>query len=242
MLAEYLETFKRDYENASKVFRSACDDYGHARACMKYANYRYVGRGQAGTVASPSEALTYFEKGCKLNNSDSCMYGGQLLVTGEVKQNNADQDIRKVNTRWFEWFGVVDERGYRMFQQPRLFSLQGVDLLKRGCELNNGAACSDLFDVYITGIKRPEVKTEIALPKEATVPKPSTALRSEGEYIVPKDLKQAFGFAYKACELKNWMGCFNLSQMYARGDGTAKDPANAEKFKRIALELRGDII
>lgn len=97
MLAEYLETFKRDYENASKVFRSACDDYGHARACLKYAHYRFVGRGQSGTSASPAEALSYFEKGCKLNNSDSCMYAGQLLVAEEVKTSNADQDIRKVN-------------------------------------------------------------------------------------------------------------------------------------------------
>lgn len=116
-----------------------------------------------------------------------------------------------------------------------------MDLLKKSCELNNGNACSDLFDVYISGIKRSDVQTGSVLTKGGTVPKPSTAAPSKSEYIVPKDVKQAFSFVYKSCELKNWIGCANLSQMYARGDGTAKDQENADKFKKIAKELRGDI-
>jgi len=207
MLAEYLETFKRDYENAAKVFRSACDDYGHGRACMKYASYRFVGRGQSGTTASSTDALSYFEKGCKLGDADSCMCAGQLLLSDEIKTSNAEQQVRK-----------------------------GVDHLTKGCDLNNGDACLDLFDTYITGIKRPEVSAESTATKGSADSKPST---TEAKYIIPKDTKKAFSAVYKSCELKNWIACGNLSQMYARGDGTAKDTEKAEKYKKIAIELRG---
>lgn len=38
-------------------------------------------------------------------------------------------------------------------------------------------------------------------------------------YEVEKDMKKAFDFALKGCELGNMYSCANLSQMYAKGDG-----------------------
>jgi TPR repeat protein len=39
------------------------------------------------------------------------------------------------------------------------------------------------------------------------------------EYAVPSDMKKAFQFALKGCELGNMYSCANLSQMYKKGDG-----------------------
>lgn len=71
-------------------------------------------------------------------------------------------------------------------------------------------------------------------------PKFSTVLHSDGDYVVSQDMEKAFNFAYKACELKNMYACANLSQMYARGDGTEQNPEKAEKFKKIAIDLQAD--
>lgn len=59
--------------------------------------------------------------------------------------------------------------------------------------------------------------------------------------IVQKDMQKAFTFAYKACELKNVYACANLSQMYARGDGTEKNEEKAEKFKKMAIDMQDEL-
>lgn len=97
MLAEFLETVKKDFDKASKVFRSTCDDYGFAKSCFKYGNYSFLRRGKGGTPASATEALTYYEKGCKLDNSESCLHAGLLLMSKELKSRNIEQDFPRVN-------------------------------------------------------------------------------------------------------------------------------------------------
>lgn len=77
----------------------------------------------------------------------------------------------------------------------------------------------------------------------STTPKTTTsnvAVKAK-EFILQKDMSKAFNYAYKACELKNMYACANLSQMYARGDGTEKSAEKAEKFKKLALEMQEDI-
>lgn len=74
-----MESIHRDYEKARKVYRSTCDDYGYAKSCLKYANYTFVGRGKSGSKPNPTEALEYYEKGCKLNDGDNCLHAGRYF-------------------------------------------------------------------------------------------------------------------------------------------------------------------
>lgn len=97
-LAEYLENYKKDYEKASKVFRSTCDDYGYAKSCLKYGHYNFLGRGKSGSKPSAPDALNYYQKGCDLKNSESCLHAGLLLMSKDMKQRNIEQDFPKVSS------------------------------------------------------------------------------------------------------------------------------------------------
>lgn len=92
--------------------------------------------------------------------------------------------------------------------------------------MNNGTACFYLSGMYISGVLNKEEKVKN--------PQPS-------DFLVQKDMKQAFEFAYKACDLDNMYACANLAQMYSRGDGTEKNEKKAEQFKKKAMEMQDAI-
>lgn len=109
--------------------------------------------------------------------------------------------------------------------------------------MNNGNACFYLSGMLISGAEGPiaiknkssellKSSTEKNLPKTVVKPK---------DFVIEKNMEKAFSFTYKACELKNMYACANLSQMYARGEGTEKNPENAEKFKKKAIELQEEM-
>lgn len=102
--------------------------------------------------------------------------------------------------------------------------------------MNNATACFYLSGMHISGVqKKPETSTQVSTTdiKKAS-PKDS-------DYILHKDMKKAFEFAYKACELRNMYACANLSQMYARGDGIEKNEKEAEKYKKMALDMQDEV-
>lgn len=125
--------------------------------------------------------------------------------------------------------------------------------------MNNATACFYLSGLHISGV---ETKTTpppaarhhgfssspgtasagAATTTPATAPAGAAAGAAVAkDFIVEKDMAKAFGFAYKACELKNMYACANLSQMYARGEGTAKNEANAEKYRQLAIEMQNEL-
>jgi len=62
-----------------------------------------------------------------------------------------------------------------------------------------------------------------------------------GTHSIKKDLKKAFEYSKKACDLGNCYSCSNLSQMYKKGDGVAKDATLAEKYRLQAKELHEEM-
>uniref|UniRef100_A0A1A9ZGM6 Cytochrome c oxidase assembly factor 7 homolog n=1 Tax=Glossina pallidipes TaxID=7398 RepID=A0A1A9ZGM6_GLOPL len=204
LLGDYLEGIKKDFEKAAKVYKSTCDDYGYAKSCFKFGNYSFLGKGKSGSKGDAKAAYSYYEKGCKLNDSDSCLHSGLLLVSRSMPKE-IDRDVPK-----------------------------GLEFLSKSCDMNNATACFYLSGMHISGVqKKPEEYNAQA--------KTDPTSQNSGEYIVEKDMKKAFEFAYKACELRNMYACANLSQMYARGDGIEKNEVEAEKYKKMALEMQDEI-
>lgn len=78
LLADYLESIKKDFLKAATVYKTNCNDYKYGKSCLKYGNYALIGRGR--DKSDPSEALEYFEKGCELNDRTSCLHAGMLLT------------------------------------------------------------------------------------------------------------------------------------------------------------------
>lgn len=105
---------------------------------------------------------------------------------------------------------------------------KGFEKLIKSCEMNNATACFYLSGMHISGV-----------PKNGDIG--TVKIDKNTEFLVEKDMNKAFQFAYKACELRNIYACANLSQMYARGDGTEKNEKNAEKYKKLALEMQEEL-
>lgn len=124
------------------------------------------------------------------------------------------------------------------------FFFKGIEFLNKSCEMNNATACFYLSGLHISGV---ETKEDLAVAKPAKSSSPS--INSDPkipavpgkDFIIEKDMVKAFGFAYKACELKNMYACANLSQMYARGEGTTKDETNAEKYRKMATDMQNEM-
>ncbi|XP_060662344.1 cytochrome c oxidase assembly factor 7 homolog [Drosophila nasuta] len=213
LLGDYLEGIKKDFEKASKVYKSTCDDYGYAKSCYKYGNYSFLGKGKSGSKGEPRVAYQYYEKGCNLNDSDACLHSGLLLVSRSMPKE-IDRDVPK-----------------------------GLQFLTKSCDMNNATACFYLSGMHISGVqKKPE---DAAAATSTTTTAAAAGGKAAGvkdtDYIVLKDMKKAFQFAYKACELRNMYACANLSQMYARGDGIEKNEKEAEKYKKLALEMQDEV-
>lgn len=217
LLGDYLEGVKKDFEKASKVYRSTCDDYGYSKSCLKYGKYAILGKGGNGQDGDPGlvssdnlpqlglpidafilQAYKYFTKGCDMNEGEACLHTGLILIS-KTLTDKVKRDV------------------------PAAF-----DKLVKSCELNNAAACFYLSGMHISGV-----------PKTADLG--HTKELPDSEMFLKKDMKKAFDFAYKSCELRNMYACANVSQMYARGDGTEKSEASATKYKQIAMTLQEEL-
>lgn len=230
LLGDYLESIHKDFEKARKVFQSTCDDYGYAKSCLKYGNYTFVGRGKSGAVPNPTEALSYYEKGCKLGDSENCLNSGLLLISPKL---DTRRDFPK----------VIFQNTLHLGKSSKSIRslLQGVEYLTKSCDLNNANACFYLSGMHISGAQGPShPKPSDTEPLKSSTQKaqPSaTTVTNATDYVIEKNMEKAFAFTYKACELKNVYACANLSQMYARGEGTEKNAEKAEKFKKLVYDL-----
>lgn len=109
---------------------------------------------------------------------------------------------------------------------------KGFESLTKSCKMDNGTACFYLSGMHISGVLKKE-KLDSKEPLPATT--------NPSDYIVPKDMKKAFDYAARACELNNMYACANLAQMYSRGDGTDKNETKAEVFKKRALDMQEEM-
>lgn len=110
---------------------------------------------------------------------------------------------------------------------------RAIAALKLSCSKENVNACYYLAGMYISGILKHEFKKQIH-------GKPGIA-NNPANFAIQKNMEEAFKYSEKACSLNHLYSCVNLSQMYQRGEGVAKNPTLAEKFKQKAIELE-DIV
>ncbi|CAG2066924.1 unnamed protein product, partial [Timema podura] len=79
LLGDYLESIKRDFEKAGKVYKTNCDELNFPRSCYKFGNYMVLGKGRQ--VESHIEAFDYYKKGCDLGDADACLNAGLMKVS-----------------------------------------------------------------------------------------------------------------------------------------------------------------
>lgn len=113
--------------------------------------------------------------------------------------------------------------------------LQGVTYLTKGCDLNNGNACFYLSGMFISGVD----SATWGLHGEQTPSEPPKK-PAPNAFSLARDMNKAFSLSMKACELKNFYACANLSQMYATGSGVEKNLDKAEHYKQQYYDLRDE--
>lgn len=59
-------------------------------------------------------------------------------------------------------------------------------------------------------------------------------------FQLQKDMAKAFSFTEKACDLKSWQACANLSAWYLTGSGTEKNADKAQHYKELYQKLRDE--
>ncbi|XP_063696400.1 cytochrome c oxidase assembly factor 7 homolog [Culicoides brevitarsis] len=130
LLGDFLEAIKKDFDKASKVYKSNCDDYNYGKSCLKFGHYSFLAKGKASTKSDPVQALKYYEKGCDLKVSESCLNSGLLLIS-KNRPSTMERDV------------------------PR-----SLEYLSKSCDLDNALGCYYLSGMYISGVKKTEDVTE----------------------------------------------------------------------------------
>lgn len=89
-------------------------------------------------------------------------------------------------------------------------------------------ACHYLCGMYLTGV-----------PKNIKEFNPHKPEKNKNiDYLIKPDMKQAFNFALKGCELGHMYACANVSMMYKKGDGVEKNPEESKRYFQIAQALQ----
>ena len=89
---------------------------------------------------------------------------------------------------------------------------KSMDLFQKACELGAKNGCFNLSIVYLTGASG-----------------------------IPKDMAKAFDMSVRSCNMGHSWACANVSRMYSLGEGIARNPREAERFKKRAQELHQEL-
>lgn len=86
---------------------------------------------------------------------------------------------------------------------------KGLEYFDRGCKGDDPPSCFRASALFLKGV----------------------------EGSIKQDYHRAYRYTKRGCELGHIHACANLSQMYRRGEGVAKDEALANKYKQLVLEI-----
>ena len=80
-LADYLESFKRDWSRARSVYNMNCQENKYGPSCFKFGNYNLVGKAVAADFA---EAYKSFLAGCDFGYGASCHNAGLMHYEAKI--------------------------------------------------------------------------------------------------------------------------------------------------------------
>jgi cytochrome c oxidase assembly factor 7 len=158
LLGDYLESIKKDFTKAGKIYKSNCDDYNFGRSCYKFGTYMLLGRGQQ--VVDPDVAYEYYSKGCELGLSESCLNAG-LMCLGNGPHTRSVKDYRKGldqldkgcqgnNPFCCYYIGAMYISGMKEANIEKDMN-KAHRYSEKGCGLGNIYACANISQMYQRG-------------------------------------------------------------------------------------------
>lgn len=163
-LGDYLEAIKKDFARACNVYKNNCDDNNHGKSCLKYANYRLVGKG---STMDKAEAHRYYRRGCEAGCGKACFGVGLGLTSAKsgVTQNVTEGlaflsracDMGTADGCYFASGLYITGREELPRDLRRAFQFA-----VRACELKSMEACSNVALMYARGhgVKKDDAEAE----------------------------------------------------------------------------------
>jgi cytochrome c oxidase assembly factor 7 len=169
LLGDFLESIKKDYVKAGKIYKSNCDDYNFGRSCYKFGSYKLLGRGQQ--PVDRDLAYEYYRKGCEFGVSESCLNAGLMCVangphTRTVKDYHKGLELLDKGCEGNNPFccyyiggvyipGIEEANIKKDMNKARRYS-------EKGCELGSFYACVNISQMYQRGdgVPKDEEKAE----------------------------------------------------------------------------------
>jgi TPR repeat protein len=169
----------KDEPRAVELYTKACDA-GIPEGCNNLGDlYSHVSIGGSYDAANASRAKTLYVRACDAGNGAGCDSLGKMYRDGMFDINLGGAMIRMSGPDF-----PKDET-------------KAATLFTKACEAANGAGCTDLGNMYVSGT------------------------------VVSKDETRAVALYTKACDAGDGPGCSNLGSMYRDGSGVPKDIDNA---------------
>ncbi|KAK9884328.1 hypothetical protein WA026_005278 [Henosepilachna vigintioctopunctata] len=222
------EDVKEFIKNLGIEYRFGCYSEKNPEVCHLLGDYL-----EAISKDFEKAAVVYRSNCDDYKYGKSCLKYGTYMLTGKGVRKS-DQKVA------FDYFEKGCELGNETacLHQGLLYICEneekrivrdvrkGMSLLEKSCYAKNANACYYLSGMYISGVKKKQIDKN---------------LTDLDGYEIEKDMKKAFTFASEGCNLGNIYSCANLSQMYRKGEGVAKNQELADKYKAIALDLQDQI-
>ncbi|KAL1130440.1 hypothetical protein AAG570_011688 [Ranatra chinensis] len=133
---------------------------------------------------------------------------------------------------------------------------KGLEYYEKGCKLGDADSCFrcgllnvlsgrklDSFKTYVKGIGQLQQSCEGGNHADACFHLSSIYIgpKDNSSKTVPHDMRKAFEYGVRSCQLGNMFACANVSLMYRQGDGVEKDQAKSESYRQRALELKREL-
>lgn len=107
--------------------------------------------------------------------------------------------------------------------------------MNEACVLGDKDGCWHLSTWYMG--PNPNSKPD----KESTMPPSSPPSKDTKAFFPPRDMKKAFEYALKACNMSHPQCCANVSRMYRLGEGVEQDLEKAKEYKQKTLDITESI-
>lgn len=212
-------------------YKKACDG-GHSNGCGWYALFRWKGGDETKSPAN-KEPIEIARRGCAAGGSEACVMLGDFLWNWEDKGPFSDLPAsihafdRACQLGDPEGCSKSAEFHYDGVGVPKN-ELKAFELLDRACSGGQPYDCVALGRRLATSKANPDPARAFNLAQRACKENVTTCtLSAEVADILQKET-DAFTMLKSACE-RDPIWCDNLADRYAKGEGTAKDPAKARE-------------
>lgn len=222
---------------AAELYRTACAD-GNGRACGRAAEYETIGKNW-------HKVREYAEKGCNLNDGESCATLGRTEMDGNgtVKNQEKGIDLLKKACSNQSMRGCRGAAGLLLDRTPP-DPAGALPLAEKACLAKYEDSCFVVAVALIRGEKNDAraIGYADAACSEAGYDNRGFACNIAGAITadglgVPKDPARAVAYFEKSCEQSFGEGCKNAATMYKEGRGVPRDKAKVTELLAKACKL-----